>query len=86
MQSSKLPPPQASGDSCKSMPPMPPPAAAAAAGVADLAETMDCVDPKMTVMGGGEKEKAADYANCECIFIVALFWLCGCVWAGHASL
>lgn len=23
------------------------------------------VDPKLTVMGGGEKEKAADYANCE---------------------
>lgn len=29
----------------------------------------DCVkqalDPKMTVMCGGDKEKAADYANCE---------------------
>lgn len=23
------------------------------------------LDPKMTVMGGGEKEKAADFANCE---------------------
>lgn len=36
-----------------SVPPLP-----AAVGVEGL-------DPKMTVMGGGDKEKAADYANCE---------------------
>lgn len=72
MQNSTFLPPQASGDSCKSMLPTPPPAAAVVAGAADLAETMDGVDPKMTVMGGGEKEKAADYANCEFVLLYLL--------------
>lgn len=30
-----------------------------------VADGIEGLDPKMTVMGGGEKEKAADYANCE---------------------
>lgn len=41
-----------------------PPAPPADASV-DLAEKDASLDPKMTVMGGGEKEKAADYANCK---------------------
>lgn len=54
--------------STKTSPPPPP-------TTADLAEeAMDGqgIDPKMTVMGGGEKEKAADYANCECCRIPSM--------------
>lgn len=28
-------------------------------------EVAGALDPKMTVMGGGEKEKASDFANCK---------------------
>lgn len=30
------------------------------------------LDPKMTVMSGGDKEKAADYANCTMILCILL--------------
>lgn len=60
-------------DSSTKTPPPPPPT------TADLAEeAMDGqgVDPKMTVMGGGDKEKAADYANCECCCILSCVFRC----------
>jgi len=40
-------------------PPPPPPAG-------EVMEPVESVDPKMTVMGGTESQKASDYANCKC--------------------
>lgn len=67
MQDSPAPPSSENGaiassgggrdDAAVAMPPPP-----AGAGDTCIGENLD---PKMTVMGGGEKEKAADFANCE---------------------
>lgn len=59
MEESKPPPPTEDAVSNGSLVATPP---IAAAGVDVMVEG---VDPKLTVMGGGEKEKAADYANCK---------------------
>lgn len=58
MQDSTPPPPSSDGAATSngSYASTPPPA---------VHDGVEGLDPKMTVMGGGEKEKAADYANCE---------------------
>lgn len=58
MQDSKPQPPPSDGHAASNGSPdaTPPP---------PVADGFEGLDPKMTVMGGGEKEKAADYANCE---------------------
>lgn len=58
MQDSKPQPPPCDGQAASNGSPdaTPPP---------PVADGFEGLDPKMTVMGGGEKEKAADYANCE---------------------
>lgn len=58
MQDSKPQPPPSDGQAASNGSPgaTPPP---------PVVDGFEGLDPKMTVMGGGEKEKAADYANCE---------------------
>ena len=58
MQDSKTQPPPFDGSAASNGSPdaTPPP---------PVADGVEGLEPRMTVMGGGEKEKAADYANCE---------------------
>lgn len=67
MEDSSLPPPsneEADASNCSPVGKLPPPPAV---------EIADGLDPTMTVMGGGEKEKASDYANCESFFFFLLY-------------
>ena len=58
MQDSKPQPPSSDGPAASNGSPN-------ATQLPVVADGIEGLDPKMTVMGGGEKEKAADYANCE---------------------